>query len=786
MAATSSSVYQTNIPEQLLPYQERLLNRAEAFTDVLENPYQQYQGERVAQFSPLQQQAMETAGQLQPAGQIGAATDIAGIAGLSALGTQYDPMNYRSRSFTQPGAAESFMSPYMQNVVDVQQREAKRQADIAATARGAQAVRAGAFGGSRQAIENAEANRALQTQLGGIQATGLQSAFQQAQQQFNQEQAARQQAAQMREQSRQFGAGLGMQGLGVGLQAAGQLGQLGQQQFGQQQQAIQTQAGLGQMEQQRAQDILNAQYQDFLNYQNYPFKTLGFMSDILRGTPLVQTSGTLYQSPPSMLGVATGLTGAWLAGGAPKLPFKEGGVVNSYDDGGSVFSRANKERIVGDLHPMGLPRALQGAMMRGDMETAGAAQDEMSMDAAIRRGIAAAAPYDIGVGYADGGIVAFANGGTKDEEEATSTAGNIWRSITGGIQSQIDKAARAGQLREQMKENRVGFFEALTPTQRADRQAQGRQLREEYDRLLGRTPAAPKMTAYDGDVAERADRMTGSTETAAPTEKKAAPKVAPQINTALNNMSQQSGLPKETLLDSYTALKAKIEKEGEPDRKEYMEMMKSFLGEGKKMREGATQKALQEFFLNMAAQASQPGVARGRGIGQILQPAGAAAPSYMKALNESEKIAREMDSNDQKMMLLGKQFEMSQKAGDRKTALEMAMNMETIKRQQEQLQLERDKLAETTRYHKAYEGILGQRYATQEGRDQVAMSRVKANLAQNAVKQAAKDWADPLGSRELKKQYPSKEAYAKALYNQMWSQSMPPLTYQGTLDKDED
>lgn len=416
MAATTSSVYQTNIPEQLLPYQEALLNQAAAFTDITKNPYQQYQGERVAQLSPLTQQAMENAGQMQVAGQIGAATDIAGAAGLSALGAQYDPMNYYAGSFTQPGAAIDYMSPFMQNVVDVQQREAKRQADIAATARGAQAVRAGAFGGSRQAIENAEANRALQTQLGQIQATGLQSAFQQAQQQFNQEQAARQAAAQMREQSRQFGAGFGMQGLGVGLQAAGQLGQLGQQQFGQTQQAIQTQAGLGQMEQQRAQDVLNAQYQDFLNYQNYPFKTLGFMSDILRGTPLTQVSGAMYQGAPTTMQNLTSLgLGAY---GLNQLFKADGGVVGSYADGGSVFSRANKERIVGDLHPMGLPRALQGAMMRGDMETAGAAQDEMSMDAAIRRGIAAAAPDDIGVGYASGGIVAFAKGGTDGDDTA--------------------------------------------------------------------------------------------------------------------------------------------------------------------------------------------------------------------------------------------------------------------------------------------------------------------------------------------------------------------------------
>jgi hypothetical protein len=74
------------------------------------------------------------------------------------------------------------MNPYMQNVVGVQQREAQRQADIATTGRNAQATTSGAFGGSRQAITDAEAARNLATQKGDIQTQGLNTAYQQAQQ----------------------------------------------------------------------------------------------------------------------------------------------------------------------------------------------------------------------------------------------------------------------------------------------------------------------------------------------------------------------------------------------------------------------------------------------------------------------------------------------------------------------------------------------------------------------------------------------------------------------------
>ena len=129
--------------------------------------------------------------------------------------------NVGTQSFNQPGSANQFMSPYMQNVVDVQQREAQRAADIAGTQRGAQAARSGAFGGSRAAIMDAEAARNLATQKGDIQAQGLQSAYQNAQQQFNTEQNARLQADLANQQAQQqanvqnLSAGLQTQGLGA-------------------------------------------------------------------------------------------------------------------------------------------------------------------------------------------------------------------------------------------------------------------------------------------------------------------------------------------------------------------------------------------------------------------------------------------------------------------------------------------------------------------------------------------------------------------------------------------
>ena len=117
-----------------------------------------------------------------------------------------------------PQLMQQYMSPYQQNVINIQNEAAQRNADIAAQSRKASAARAGAFGGSRQAIENAEANRALQSQMNANQATGLQSAYDRAQQAI------------------QAGMGYELQGVGAANQSLGtalQGGQLGLSGIGQ-------------------------------------------------------------------------------------------------------------------------------------------------------------------------------------------------------------------------------------------------------------------------------------------------------------------------------------------------------------------------------------------------------------------------------------------------------------------------------------------------------------------------------------------------------------------------
>jgi hypothetical protein len=430
----------------------------------------------VAGMDPLQQEAYKRAGSMQTSPQLERATGLMGTAAQRALDMGYAPGQFQNQyqgfdpyqsanfqnqfqapgqyqsgqfgadrvqaqalqdlqmgpaervntqSFRQPGTAEAYMDPYMQNVVNIQQREAQRAADIAGTQRGAQAVGAGAFGGSRQAIMDAEAARNLSQQKGDIQARGLQQAFQNAQQQFNAEQGyglqaqqanqgagltvgqqnlaarlgiqqlgagqnlqaqlanqqqgmeaqrlaeqsrqfgagqgltaaqlqaqygmsaqqaeeasrqfassqAAQQAAQraqygqsaqqLAEQSRQFGGSLGIQGLQAAMTGAGQLGALGQQDFGQQKDIMALMNQFGGQQQAQDQARINAEAQNFAAQQRYPYQQLEFMSNILRGTPM-GTVQSMYQAPPNPLsqvvGAGTALYGAskMAKGGAVK------------------------------------------------------------------------------------------------------------------------------------------------------------------------------------------------------------------------------------------------------------------------------------------------------------------------------------------------------------------------------------------------------------------------------------------------------------------------------------
>jgi hypothetical protein len=345
-AAPDKTTQTVELPEWAQPYAKNVLAKGAALTDINQNPYQQYGGNRIAGFSPMQMQSFQ-----------GAAN-----------------MNAGPRGFQEN--VGGYMSPYMQNVVDVEKRGAIRDYQVGNTMQQAQATQAGAFGGGREAIQRAERERGLMGTLGGIQSRGAQAAYDQAANQFRQ-----------------------------GIQQGVAVNQL-QNQYG------------GQMQQQ-AQRPLDMAYQDFQNQQNYPYKQLGFMSDLVRGMPLGQKStSSVYEAPGSTMGQLAGMgIGTY---GLSKM-MAEGGQVEDeesvvrYADGGDVTSSQNVEGILSKLSDDQLAQAKQAALARRDVEQANMIDAELAQRASIRGGLGGAfnqIPEDQQEQMmAGGGIVAFADRG---------------------------------------------------------------------------------------------------------------------------------------------------------------------------------------------------------------------------------------------------------------------------------------------------------------------------------------------------------------------------------------
>ena len=296
---------QSTLSPNFSSYVYNMLGRAEGLANL---PYQEFTGQRFAGTSPLQQQAFSGLGSLGPSagGQAGIGAAQQAVSGLQGMGP------YQTGSFNTGlgpvGSVGDYMNPYMSNVTDIQAREARRQADISRQAEQARLAQAGAYGGSRQAIMEAERQRNLGQQIGDIQEKGLQSAYDRAMQQRMQEAQLGLQAQQFGEQSRQFGAGLGLQGLQSQLTGATVLGGLGQQQFGQGLQALQAQLDAGGQQRQIAQQPLDFGYQQFQESLKDPYQKTTYMQSMLQGLPLAVPG---YESGQDSLSAALsgGLSG---------------------------------------------------------------------------------------------------------------------------------------------------------------------------------------------------------------------------------------------------------------------------------------------------------------------------------------------------------------------------------------------------------------------------------------------------------------------------------------------
>tara|TARA_R110000737_G_scaffold37967_3_gene57810 strand:+ start:1223 stop:2653 length:1431 start_codon:yes stop_codon:yes gene_type:complete len=250
----------STLPDYAKPYFSRIMQRAEAES---KRPYQNFGEQRIAELDPMQTYAQQDMGVLQSPGQFNAASDLAYQSGLGALSAgQYNPSQFQAQQVGLPNLqqyqmsapqqvagqqygdsrmgtaqtgydpnlqkyqmgkdqafgveqAEQYMSPYMQSVVDAQKRSAVNDAKQAQLASNLGSVRQGTYGGARELLATTQREKGLARQLGDIQAKGLQSGYESAQQQFERDRVSRfgigQQNLQSNLQTQQLGTQTGAQ-----------------------------------------------------------------------------------------------------------------------------------------------------------------------------------------------------------------------------------------------------------------------------------------------------------------------------------------------------------------------------------------------------------------------------------------------------------------------------------------------------------------------------------------------------------------------------------------------
>jgi len=234
------------------PYVTNYLGKSQALSEM---PYQAYQGPLTAGSSELQSQAFQ------------------GIGGLTVPNQgQYTAVG---GSFADQGVAKNYMNPYLEQALTPTLDEIRRQSQISSLGNAAKMTGAGAFGGSRQAILDAETQRNMLNTMAKTTGEGYATAYDKAMAQYNAEQARKINEA-------QFGAEYGLKGLAAQQGILDQILKAGGTQRDIEQQGI-------------AADLA-----EFNAQREFPYKQVQFMRDMISGLPTASVTNT----PAQLSGVA--------------------------------------------------------------------------------------------------------------------------------------------------------------------------------------------------------------------------------------------------------------------------------------------------------------------------------------------------------------------------------------------------------------------------------------------------------------------------------------------------
>ena len=338
--ATVQTVSQTSeFPSEVKPFITDVLEKAKAQQEGRE--FELFEGPRIAPFSDEEQAAFTGTQQLADAG----LSSYPGLASSAFYAQQaQDAAEQGIKQFGEADA-ERLMNPFQQQVIDIEKDELRRQFEGTTLPQiAAQAAGAGSYGGSRQAILEAEAQRNLQQQLGDVQARGLRDAYDVAARQFEAERARQAQGA------GQF-AGFAQQ---FPSQAFRELG------------AVQA---IGEQKKDREQRALDIALSDFLTEQEFPTRQLQEYQSLIRGFPMSpnvfkQNVTSIPSVPLSQQLLGLTAAGAGLAGqfGAFRKSGGQikGGLSSLETHQNNVPRPQSRPKVLGDMSVKDMVFAIRG------------------------------------------------------------------------------------------------------------------------------------------------------------------------------------------------------------------------------------------------------------------------------------------------------------------------------------------------------------------------------------------------------------------------------------------
>jgi hypothetical protein len=370
---------------QLPPWINDAAQQNYAFAqNVANQPLQQYQGQMVANPGAQMQQAWNTAAAGGNAGQDQYNAAQAGYLGVMGQTPQNVTAGQLSSTNLQP-----YMNPYTQNVIDKTLPVMQQNLALSQNQQANQAASSNAFGGSRQGVQAGVTQAQGAQGMAQMAAQLNQANYGQAQTAAQSDIAGRMQAALANQSAQQNQAGLNLQAAG-GLTGLGNAAQANQvKNFGEQVTA-------GSLEQQQAQNQINAQMQKFQQAWAYPGQQLGVLQSALGMTPYGQAqqgqSTTQTQTSPDIAMSALG--GLGMLGSM----FGSGGMFGASGAFGPASDRAMKTDIsrVGVHKPSGVP--LYAYRYKGDPKSYPKAVGPMAEDVAKTFGPGATAPIPGGGG----------------------------------------------------------------------------------------------------------------------------------------------------------------------------------------------------------------------------------------------------------------------------------------------------------------------------------------------------------------------------------------------------